>query len=269
MRIRKFLYLLFQWITIAGFSNCDGDTLQINTLFAVPDGIGNIFIINNRNTIMKIDSGMNILASRSLIDYGIASSIECNGGTEVIIYCYNTGRLIIFDNFLKEKNDFDLSRVINPKPNLVCMSKTGWWVYDETSLKVCSYKGNFQKSYTLPDLEMPQKEMIKICEIKNSQPVFLFSDNSVSIRSVPLSGIGEKRDFDFKFESTPCLNFNTSELYGYFADTLSLVRTSTEIIKCERIVTGLNFPKVNMVIKSYHTLFFIFPEIIIKSPRIY
>ncbi len=244
--------------------NAQADSLVISSKYAVPDGMGNLFVITENNTLLKVDSNLKILISQSLIRYGIASSMECNGATEIAVYCYNTGRLTVFDDFLKEKNQYDLSQLIKPKPTLICLSKTGWWGYDESTGLISNYRTNFQKVWSLPKLPGMGKEIIRMAEIEYSLPNILFADTTFIIPKVELLSSNTGTMDEYKFQSIPILNYNTSELFGYFNDTLKRLSLHRELpITFFISKTCLNLKNVMMVTRSFNTYFFILPKSII------
>lgn len=241
------------------------DTLVVNAKFASPDGIGNLFVITENNTLLKVDSDLKVSISQSLITYGIASSIECRGATEVIVYSYSTGQLVVFDNFLKEKNKFDLTQLMRPKPNIICISKTGWWCFDETSSTITNYTNSFVKSYSLPEIINPEKEILKMAEIEFTYPNILYADNSVTIPIVKYGRQHYGFDYEYLFRSVPVLNYNTQEILGYSHDSLvclSLDKTKKKNYTLAK--TNLKFTDVKSVTKSFNTYFFIRPNDILS-----
>lgn len=257
-----FMFLLLASIKISA----QADTLEINTKYAVGDGMGNLFVITENNTLLKLDSNLTILISQSLISYGIASSIECNGATEVVVYCFNSGQLVVFDNFLKEKNRYDLSQFIKPNPTLVCLSKTGWWCYDEASSTISNYRSNFQKAWTLPKapgLHL-HKEILKIAEIGYALPVILFADTSVMVSKKEFQQEDIAKNEEFRFHSIPSLNFNTEVLLGYVQDSISRLTLHRQATPDYRMIkTELQLQNVIMVVRSFNTYFFIQPNAIL------
>ena len=260
----RILFTAFLLIIHSGICLGQPDTLLVSAKFVSPDGIGNLFVINENNTLLKVDSNLKILISQSLISYGIASSIECRGATEVIVYSYSTGQLVVFDNFLKEKNRIDLTQLIKPKPNIICISKTGWWCYDETSSRITNYTNSFVKSYSLPEIINPEKEILKMAEIEFNYPNILYADNSFTIPIVKYNSAKIGYDYEYKFRSMPVINYNTQEIFGYSRDSLVCLSFDRKSEKNYSITkTRLKFTEVITVTKSFHTYFFIQPNAIL------
>jgi hypothetical protein len=261
--------LLFLFNSKTG--NSQPDTLVVNAKFVSPDGIGNLFVVTENNTLLKVDSDLKVLISQSLISYGIASSIECRGATEVIVYSYSTGQLVVFDNFLKEKNRFDLTQLIIPKPNIICISKTGWWCFDETSSTITNYTGSFVKSYSLPEIINPEKEIRKMAEIEFTYPNILYADNSFTIPIVKYGRQHYGFDYEYLFRTMPVINYNTQQIFGYSHDSLvCLSLDKTKKRNYTVTITHLKFTDVKTVTKSFNTYFFIQPNAIlaVREPEI-
>ncbi len=265
---KKFYSLLFFFLI--GISNlyAANDTLLVDTKFAVPDGIGNLFVITENNTLLKIDSNLKILISQSLIDYGIASSIECRGAIDVVVYCFNTGQLLVFDNFLKEKQRYDLPRFLKPKPNFICISKIGWWGYDETTTEMCQYRTNFQKISTLPLVIKPEKEILKIAEIEFPYPNILYADSTLSITYLEYYLKDKNQKASYKFGSIPILSFGNNELYSHSGDTLTCLTFHSDS-ENKTTIKKLPFaPPHSRIAKSFHTYFFMLPQMIVSYREI-
>ncbi len=178
--------------------------------------------------------------------------------SEVVVYSYSTGQLVIFDNFLKEKNKFDLGQLIKPKPNIICMSKTGWWCLDETSSTITNYTNSFVKSYSLPEIVNPEKEIVKMAEIEFTYPTILYADNYLAIPYLGYNKSISSYNYEYKFRSNPVINYNSPEVYAFSND--SLVFLSLDKIKTQRyriIKTHLHYKDIKAVTRSFNTYFFI------------
>lgn len=259
LNLKSFLFLCIIVFAVNTNGYTQPDTIAIQTILAAPDGMGNILVITENNSLVKLDSTLQIVATQNLISYGIASSIECNGGTEVVVYCFNTGQLVIFDNFLKEKNRFDLTQLIKPKPTLICISKTGWWCYDENSGTLTNYRANFQKVYTIPEIINSGIEMVKMAEAETTYPHFLLANNTLNI-AIQSNG-NYTATAPSKEASTPSLNYNTPLIYTLSGDSISRF-TLTEPDKI-KFIAAPNLPhpeKMQMIIRSFNTGFFVYPN---------
>lgn len=239
------------------------DSISLNTKYAVADGIGNLIVLTEGNSILKLDSNLKITNSLNLISYGVASSIECNGGTEVIVYCYNTGQLVVFDNFFKEKIRYDFRQLLIPKPTIICMSKTGWWCYDETTSSISNYRSNFQKVYSLPKVPYLNsgQELVKMAEMRFTFPKLLFTNGTLIIPDFENVSSGSDMGNQYKFHVTPSLNYNTEELFDYSNDSLICLTFRSATVAIYKVIqTKLGLKNVTMVAKSFNTFFFIEPN---------
>lgn len=257
--IPRILSALFLWFIAMIQANAQTDTIAIQTTLAAPDGMGNILVVTDNNSLVKLDSTLKIVATQNLISYGIASSIECNGGTEVVVYCFNTGQLVIFDNFLKEKNRYDLTQLIKPKPTLICISKTGWWCYDENNGSLTNYRTNFQKAFAIPEIINSGIEIVKMAEAETTYPHLLLANNALNI-ALQTNGNYSMLAQANK-ASKPSLNYNTPVIYTLSGD--SITRYTLNDPSKIRYFAAPNLPhpeKMQTIIRSFNTGFFIYPN---------
>ncbi len=239
--------------------NAQTDTIAIQTTLAAPDGMGNILVISDNNSLVKLDSNLTIVATQNLISYGIASSVECNGGTEVVVYCFNTGQLVIFDNFLKEKNRYDLTQIIKPKPTLICISKTGWWCYDENSGTLTNYRANFQKVYTIPEIIHSGIEIVKMAEAETTYPHLLFANNALNI-AIQANG-NYSMIVPANKSSIPSINYNTPIIYTLSGDSITRFILNEPFKSRSFAAPSLPHPeKMQTILRSFNTGFFIYPN---------
>jgi hypothetical protein len=230
------------------------DSLAMEVRFAASDEAGNLFVVTENNLIQKIDSNLNIAATLNLMPYGFASSLECRGSQEVLVYCYGSGLLIVFDNFLKEKNRFDLNTVLKRKPDLVCISGTGWWCYNESELSITRYAGNFQLQFILPGMIKTTVPAIKMAELNEKQLGILFSNDQLDL--IPYSPSDKKKEvMHYRFKGIPYLNYAACLDYQNKADSLHI----TNLIENRKYSAYTGFAEKDAIlfVKSGELLFMI------------
>lgn len=215
------LLLLLLGCGFRGLALCD--SLRISALLAVSDGNGCIYVVSRENILSKIDTTLSEVSTVNLAPYGFASSLECRGSNEVIVYCYGTGRLVVFDNFLKEKNQFDLSTLLRTKPNLVCISSYGWWCFDETNSSLSKYNGNFSLLYTYPRLLGALSGAMKMAEADEKFLVFERSDHTLTPLPVADDAVTVLPE-GVENRTSPALNYHNAVYYTLGNDSVQIVQ---------------------------------------------
>lgn len=253
----RYLFLIVCALLFCRVSGlAQADSLSTETVLAVSDGSGCVYTVNRENILCKIDTTLTVVASVNLSPYGFGSSVECRGNNEVIVYCYGTGRLLVFDNFLKEKNQFDLSTLLRTKPNLVCISSYGWWCFDETNSSLSKYNGNFSLLYTFPQLLREFSGAVKMAEADEKFLVFERGDHAI----IPLYAGDDAASVNARpvsCQQSPALNYRTVWYYTEAHDSLQIVNVRSGAVQYKALHPDAR--KAVCLLKS-NTVFYIIRE---------
>ena len=147
------------------------------------DQLGNVFYINEKNNIVKIDAITEKAINYAALSNGEAEIIDVSNPFSVLVYYPNFFKAKILDVNLSEIANYDL-RSIYPNSffTLVCTAPVnGFWAYDEFTRKLFKLDGNFQSKQQSQDIYLYTKKIIKpnfLCASK--EEVFL-NDPKVGI----------------------------------------------------------------------------------------
>lgn len=94
---------------------------QESDLFTT-DPIGNIYLVKNRNVLVKYSPDGDSLAVFNEVVYGKISRIDAINPLRVLVYYADYGRIVILDNMLSQKNVLNL-RKIN-RYNIPCIANS-------------------------------------------------------------------------------------------------------------------------------------------------
>lgn len=147
------------------------------------DQFGNVFYIDTKNNIVKIDALSTKAANYAALSNGKAEIIDVSNPFSVLVYYPNFFKAKILDVNLSEIADYDLrSSYPNSFFSLVCSAPVnGFWAYDEFSRKLFKLDGNFQTKQQSQDIYLYTKKIIKPNYLCASKEEVFLNDPKVGI----------------------------------------------------------------------------------------
>lgn len=139
LKIYCCLLLFPVWVAAQGDSTFRHiKTIQGDIVEFTVDNLDNIYILNSRNQIRKLDAnGDSVAAFNDIRKYGKASLIDVSNPLKVLLYYKDFTTVVVLDRFLNIRNSIDLR-----KQNIFQAKAIGQsydnkiWVYDELENKL-------------------------------------------------------------------------------------------------------------------------------------
>ena len=147
------------------------------------DQLGNVFYIDVKNNIVKIDAISAKAINYAALSNGEAEIIDVSNPFSVLVYYPNFFKAKILDVNLSEIADYDLrSNYPNSFFSLVCTAPVnGFWAYDEFTRKLFKLDGNFQSKQQSQDIYLYTKKIIKPNYLCASKEEVFLNDPKVGI----------------------------------------------------------------------------------------
>jgi hypothetical protein len=120
------------------------------------DNLDNIYILNNRNQLKKIDSrGDSVAVYNNVRNYGKATLIDVSNPLKVLLYYQDFATIVVLDRFLNAKATIDLR-----KQNILQAKAIGQsydnkiWIYDELENKLKKIDDDGKVLQETPDFRL-------------------------------------------------------------------------------------------------------------------
>jgi hypothetical protein len=123
--------------------------------FAV-DNLDNIYILNSRNQLKKLNSkGDSVAVYNDIKRYGKATLIDVSNPLKVLLYYKNFATVVVLDRFLGLRNVIDLRKNNILQVKAICQSYDNKiWLYDELENKLKKIDDDGKQLLETPDFRL-------------------------------------------------------------------------------------------------------------------
>jgi len=175
-------------------------TIETNAQTFTVDNLRNIYLIENGQTITKINSYGNKPFIFDLKEYGKIKYIDVQNPMKILVLYPEFSIVLALDNTLSQVGKYDFNELSIPKISAVCMSfDNNIWIYDELDYKL----KKFDKQANLirqsedittllgfamqPDYMVEQDNLIYI--IDKEQGIIVFDIYATYYKTIPIKNI--------------------------------------------------------------------------------
>ncbi len=140
---KKLLIFLFLMLSIGAWSQADTSFKLIKTIkgdivsFTV-DNLDNIYILNSRNQVKKLNSnGDSVAVYNDVKKFGNSTLIDASNPMKILLYYRDFGTIVALDRLLTVRNTIDLRKQNILQAKAIGLSYDNKiWVYDELENKL-------------------------------------------------------------------------------------------------------------------------------------
>ncbi len=255
---KKFIFFFFLFIVFTKQTMSQVKLLATKIKKYQIDQLGNVFYIDVKNNIVKIDAISAKAINYAALSNGEAEIIDVSNPFSVLVYYPNFFKAKILDVNLSEIADYDLrSNYPNSFFSLVCTAPVnGFWAYDEFTRKLFKLDGNFQSKQQSQDIYLYTKKIIKPNYLCASKEEVFLNDPKVGIlvfdffgsykKTIPILGLkrfsivneklqfanaGNILDYQLMKIDTVFKNQNTSDQLSFSANKIYWMQSDSLFAK--------------------------------------
>jgi hypothetical protein len=154
-------------------------TIPFEGEYFTADNLGNLFLVSDRNDLIKVNAKGEVLAKVNFKVYGKLESLDVSNPFELYAFYKEQQFVLILDNMLSVLAKLDLSDVSNGEVTSVCRSYDNQlWLYDASRTKLMKYDKTLNVTEeSLPFATWSSQRWNPHFMIDNEQHVLLLDSN--------------------------------------------------------------------------------------------
>ena len=223
----------------SSFTSGSKTAIPFKGKFFTSDNLGNLFLVQNDNSIEKYDVNGNKLTEANFKIYGNLSQLDVSNPFEIYAYYYDQQTLLILDNLLSLRAEISLSDISTSEVSAAARSfDNGIWYFDASNMRLMKTDKSLEPQIEgVPMATWTSDDWIPQSILDNEKNIFVLdSSNGIALfdvfgnyyKTLDLKGLTDfqvkknkvvyfKNDFlcqyDFKLFTTDTLQQDTQALH--------------------------------------------------------
>jgi len=148
------------------------------------DHLGNLYVIDTKNSITKYDRSGQKIESVNYMLYGELTQMDASNPFEIYMYYRDQQKVLFVDNQLSQRGELDLGDISNVEVSAVCRSyDNGLWVFDAGDARLVKYDKELNVRSESPAAALwTQVDWVPIAMYEDGKNVYLLDpDNGVAV----------------------------------------------------------------------------------------
>lgn len=248
MKNKWLLALLVLWASALGAQNTDAeiDTIAVESGSSIyADNLENLYIVTPANDIVKYSKDAKKLATANFKVYGNVSWIDASNPFEIYVFYRDQNRLLLLDNLLNLRGDYDLESI--GVTQVACVARSydnNFWLFDIADQKLKKYSKDLKlMTESAPWNTLPIKGKISPVMIKDINTSLLILNDSIIIEFDIFANYNKVKLRDtvqsFQYTDGRILFIKDSTLYAYNPSSFSMKALPVELPhNCRQFAIG-------------------------------
>ncbi len=172
------------WMTIMSLSAFtqqyhQNAELTLTAKFIRADIFSNIYLVNDRNVLIKYDSTGKVIQSQKFMSYGDLDNVDVRDPLQTVLFFSSQNRIVVLDKNLVELQNIELGTQPVEQFTAGCKSnQNGFWLYDPDQLQLRKIDPSLSLVYESPKLTfIPLKRISPIYLIERVPYLFAQIEN--------------------------------------------------------------------------------------------
>jgi len=148
------------------------------------DHFGNLYVIDEQNSITKYDRSGRKMESVNYMLYGELTQMDASNPFEIYLYYRGQQKVLFIDNQLSQRGELDLGNISNVEVSAVCRSyDNGLWVFDAGDARLMKYDKELNVRAESPAAALwTDVDWVPVAMYEDGKNVYLLDpDNGVAV----------------------------------------------------------------------------------------